>query len=181
MKRTTDNPPSRYPDRPIAEAPELWWVAKVKPRQEKALAADFIHHGIEYYLPMYTKTTRRRDNNKPRKSVLPLFPGYMAFNMDKPHNVFVSGRVVTIVNIKHQKRFVEELTQVYTALENGFQLAPFEGSFEIGDEVNVRYGPLRGLAGRVERTPDKNGRLILSVEGLGKALLTIDPAMVRPV
>lgn len=48
--------PERFPDRPLNEAEEHWWVAKVKPRQEKLLAADFFQEGIEYYLPLYVKT-----------------------------------------------------------------------------------------------------------------------------
>ena len=77
MRRMSDNPPSRYPERPIADAEQPWFVAHVKPRMEKAVADDCVRKAIEYYLPMVTKVTRRKDNNKPRKSVLPLFPGYI--------------------------------------------------------------------------------------------------------
>ena len=78
MRNVTDNPPARFPDRPIGEAELPWFVAHVKPRQEKAAADDCLRLGVEYYLPMFTRVTRRRDNNKPRKSVLPLFPGYIS-------------------------------------------------------------------------------------------------------
>jgi hypothetical protein len=75
MKRVDENPPTRHPAGPISESKEPWWVAKVKPRQEKAIAFDLIARSIDYYLPMFTKVVRRKDNNKPRKSILSLFPG----------------------------------------------------------------------------------------------------------
>jgi hypothetical protein len=59
-------PPSRFPDVPIEQAKERWWIAKVKPRQEKQLAFDFLEFGIEYYLPLYEKLTIRPGTNKKR-------------------------------------------------------------------------------------------------------------------
>ncbi len=34
---------------------------KVKPRKEKAFAYDLLEKKLEYYLPMYTKVTKRSD------------------------------------------------------------------------------------------------------------------------
>jgi len=42
MKRVSENPPARFPARTIHEAEGVWWIAKVMPRQEKALAFDCI-------------------------------------------------------------------------------------------------------------------------------------------
>jgi transcription antitermination factor NusG len=180
MKRLSDNPPSRHPGRPIAEASEPWWVAKVKPRMEKALAFDFLKQDIEYYLPMYTKVTRRKDNNKPRKSIMPLFPGYIAFAMKVPQGIFISGRVVNIVAIKHQKRFITELGQIYLALEKGINIEPCYDTIPPGTMVEVVAGPLRGIKGIVSRSQSQS-RLILAVEGLGRASLVIDTALVKPI
>jgi len=178
MKRVDENPPSRFPDKPIQEATDLWWIAKVKPRQEKAIAFDFIEAGIEYYLPMFTKVVRRKDNNKPRKSVLPLFPGYISFCAPKGQQtqVFATGRVVNLVEIRHQRRFIDELDQVYRTLTSGIPMVPVE-SFALGTSVVVKYGPLRGIRGVISRVHDSD-RLVLSVEGLGRAAMTIDAAMV---
>ena len=180
MKRIGDNPPTRFPARPITEAAFRWWVAKVKPRQEKACAADFLKHGIEYYLPMYTNVVRRRDNNKPRKSVLPLFPGYISFSQQVPENVYVAGRIVNIIEVRHQRRFIDQLTQIYLALEAGAKLEPLLESFEPGMGVSVRRGPLRGIRGTIARIQGEH-RLVLSVEQFGRASLTIDSALVEPV
>jgi transcription antitermination factor NusG len=179
MIRVGENPPARFPARAIGEAVGPWWVAKVKPRMEKALAFDFVKNNVEYYLPMYVKVARRKDNNKPRKSVIPLFPGYICFAMETPRNIFITGRVVNIVEIRNQQRFIGELTQIYTALEAGIPLEPCEYSFEPGNAVVVHRGPLRGVRGVISRISDQY-KLILSVDCLGSAVVTIDAAMVKP-
>jgi len=181
MKRVDENPPARHPSRPITEAEAPWWVAKIKPRQEKAIASDFIEQTIEYYLPLFTKVTRRKDNNKPRKSVLPLFPGYVSFSADKRRlrDVLVTGRVVNIIEIRHQRRFIDELCQIYFALEHGIALEPFSEAYPEGTRVLVVSGPLKGIRGIIGKIHNNN-KLILSVEGLGRAVVSVDQAQVKP-
>ena len=182
MKRVNENPPARYPNRPIEEAATPWWIAKIKPRQEKALAFDFINREIEYYLPMLTKITRRKDNNKPRKSIVPLFPGYISFCGDKNRlrEVISTGRTVSILEIRHQKRFIGEISQIFQALEQGIMVEPCLDSFPLGTRVIVTSGPLRGINGIIFKIHNQN-KLILSVEGLGQAVLSVESAQVKPV
>jgi transcription antitermination factor NusG len=184
MKRVNENPPSRFPARTIAEASAPWWVAKVKPRQEKAIAFDFMKNEIEYYLPLVTKITRRKDNNKPRKSVLPLFPGYISFCSQEANatDVYKTGRVVSIIEIRHQRKFGEELSQIYQALESGVALEPLGDTslYPPGTKVFIHAGPLRGIQGVITRVQDSD-RLVLSVAGLGQASMLIDAAFVKPI
>jgi transcription antitermination factor NusG len=181
MKRVDENPPARHPSRPITEAQWPWWVAKVKPRQEKAIASDFIEREIEYYLPLITKVTRRKDNNKPRKSVLPLFAGYISFSAEKGRlrDVLTTGRAVNIIEIRHQKRFVDELCQIYFALEQGISLEPVTEAYPEGTRVLVTSGPLRGIRGVIAKIHNNN-KLVLSVEGLGRAAISVDQTQVKP-
>lgn len=181
MKRISENPPARFPDRPIAAAENPWWIAKIKPRMEKAMAFDLIKRNVEYYLPMYTKVTRRRDNNKPRKSVLPLFPGYLSFCAapGTQQSIYTTGRVVSVIEVRYQKRFVEELGQIYLGLNCGMPMEPVF-TFEPGESVEVFAGPLRGVHGVVTRINNEH-RLVLEVEGLGRAAVLVDAGMVKPV
>jgi transcription antitermination factor NusG len=181
MKRVDENPPSRHPHGPITEAIAPWWVAKVKPRQEKAIAFDLMSLAIEYYLPLFTKVSRRKDNNKPRKSILPLFSGYISFSADKNRlrDVLRTGRVVNCIEIRHQKRFIEELCQIYFALEQGIPIEPFVEAYPEGTGVHVVSGPLRGIRGVIAKIHNNN-KLILSVEGLGRAVISVDQAQVKP-
>lgn len=180
MRSLADTPPSRHPARAITDAASRWWVAKLKPRQEKAFAADLLRNDIEYYLPMVTHVTRRRDNNKPRKSILPLFPGYISFAQDVPNNIFTGGRVAGIIEVHDQQRFVHELSQIYSALESGAVLEPLLDHFDPGMRVRVRSGALRGLEGTVARVRGEN-RLVLEVEPFGRAMVTVDSSLVEPI
>jgi transcription antitermination factor NusG len=182
MKKISENPPARFPNRSPADAPHRWWVAKIKPRQEKALAFDFIQKNIEYYLPLITKITRRKDNNKPRKSILPLFAGYISFSADKNAlpSIWHTNRVVSILEIKHQKKFIGELSAIYSALDLNIPLEPCESLYAEGTAVHVRSGPFRGIRGIIVKTQNSN-KLIISLEGLGQAALAIDSSMVEPI
>jgi transcription antitermination factor NusG len=177
------NPPTRFPDRPILDTTLPWWVAKVKPRQEKALASDLIERNIEYYLPMYTKVTRRKDNNKPRKSVLCLFPGYLSFCTDKgfEREIYTTDRIVTIIQVKNQSHFRKELSQIYYALEHNLPIEPLDPQNLVpGQFVEVVHGPMRGIQGHIVKLHSGH-KLILSVDLLGKAAVSIDSSLVKPL
>jgi transcription antitermination factor NusG len=182
MRNVTDNPPARFPDRPIGAAELPWFVAHVKPRQEKAVADDCLRLGVEYYLPMFTKVTRRRDNNKPRKSVLPLFPGYISFagTRETKPRLYATGRIANIIEIKQQKKFIAELGQIYALLEKGVRLEPLTVNFKTGPDVRILAGPMRGITGKITSIKNQR-RLILSVEGLGQAVIMVDASTVQPV
>jgi transcriptional antiterminator RfaH len=130
---------------------------------------------------MFTKVIRRRDNNKPRKSVLPLFPGYICFAAPSgfERDVFRTGRVVSIIEVRHQRRFVNELEQIYASLAAN---APLQPCYDLvpGEEAVVISGPLRGIRGTVVKMQSES-KLILSVDGLGRAAMVIDAYMVKPV
>jgi len=181
MIRVNENPPARFPNRPPEEASYRWWVAKVKPRQEKALAFDFVKENIEYYLPLITHVTRRKDNNKPRKSILPLFSGYISFSAetDIAHSIWRTNRIVSIIEIVHQKKFMRELSAIYAAIELNAPLEPCESIYTKGTPVRVRRGPFKGINGIIVKMKNSN-KLIISLEGMGQAALAIDSAWVEP-
>ncbi len=182
MTRSTFEAPARFPERPIHQASERWWIAKVKPRQEKQLAEDFFKDGIEYYLPLFVKNTPRPGTKHPRLFRVPLFPGYISFAQEKPHQIFTSGRVVNLIEIRHQKRFMRELDQIYLALQGEAPLTPICGevALETGTPVKIIHGPFSGIEGIVEKS-SSSSRLILSVECLGMAALTIERSWIQEV
>lgn len=162
MLRKSDNPPARYPEgRDLSHEDAPWAAVYVKSRQEKALARDLIRLDIPYYLPLITHTTRRRDNNKPRKTILPLFPGYMAFAAppDRWDDVYQTHRISTLIPVHDQQQFVKELQQVQRVLESNLEvnLAP---TYSPGERVRVKEGALQGLNGSVARAKGKTLFLI---------------------
>ncbi|MFP4015258.1 MAG: transcription termination/antitermination NusG family protein [Chitinispirillaceae bacterium] len=158
----------RYPDRPIEEADAPWWLAKVKPRQEKKFALDLYQEGIEYYLPLYEHVVRNEKIKRTRVYKHPLFPGYVSFAQTTPSHIYTSGRVVDIIRISNQKRFVFELSRIYRAFEQRYVIEPVENDIRVGEEVRICAGPLRGMSGRVVRLKNRL-RVVISVYGLGCA------------
>lgn len=173
-----NTPPSRFPVAPIEQAQGRWWLAKVKPRQEKQLAFDFVDFKVEYYLPLYKKVTFRPGTNKKRISVVPLFPGYICFAQDIPKDIFRTGRVVDIIEIKNQSRFVQEISSIYAAIENGYVVQPFTGTVELKTPVEIISGSLKGIKGIVSTIKDQS-TVVLEVGGLGAASVVIDISQLK--
>ncbi len=170
-----NTPQVRFPERSILESEDSWWIAKVKPRQEKAFAFDLLNSRIEYYLPLYTKSVRRKDTGKRRKSILPLFPSYVPFSSSTAFEVITNKRVVNLIEVRSQNRFKRELQQIYTSYELGLTVEPVsnKNSVCIGDSVEITAGSLKGINGKVMKKNSEN-RVVLSVVGLGEAMLTVD-------
>jgi transcriptional antiterminator RfaH len=153
MLRLKDNPIARYPEfRSLEDDLGLWTVAHVKSRQEKAFASDLARAGIPYFMPMVEKRNRRRDNGKVRKSLMPLFPGYVALALEREEwsRVYSKHRVANLIAVDDQNLFVRELAQIRRATESDLRvtLAP---SFGVGQAVRVKSGPMMGLEGEVAR------------------------------
>ncbi|MBI1388476.1 MAG: hypothetical protein GC154_08510 [bacterium] len=174
----------RWPSgRPLEEDLGAWRVAYLKPRNEKALARECQQAGISYYLPLYVKRSRRRDNNKQRKSVMPLFPGYFPFvdRGDESQRLHQTNRVVHILDVSDQDAFVRDLAMVWRAAESGAKLEVTPGFVE-GQRVRVQDGPLLGMTGVVESVYRDKPRLIINVEALNLAVkVEIDAESVEPV
>jgi transcription antitermination factor NusG len=124
-------------------------------------------------LPLYARNTPRPGTKHKRIFHVPLFPGYICFAQNQPHNIYRSGRIVNLIEIKHQRRFIRELNQIYFALQGNAPIEPVNDAFPEGTLVKIIHGPLTGIQGVVSKDPASN-RLILSVEGLGNASLTIE-------
>lgn len=162
---------ARFPvERLIEEDEGYWRVAYVKPRNEKALAAQCQDMGVGFYLPLYEKRTRRKDTGKLRKSVLPLFPGYFPF-VDRDGGrlkILGTNRIVHILDVPDQAQFVYDLSQIWQASRKGADMQPC-AHFETGEKVRIGEGPMQGLVGIIEKTL-KSTRLLLTVEMFNMAV-----------
>lgn len=172
LLRLDDNPPIRYPaGRSLAEDLGRWQVAQVKSRQEKKLAKELIKKQISYFLPLYTKRTRRKDNNKIRKSILPLFTGYLAFagGEEERCQLLAGNRVANTLEVKDQQRFVAELSQIEKMLIKGIQLEVRPDNFKPGKAVLIKSGRLAGIEGEVITRKSKL-KLLVRVKMFKKAV-----------
>jgi transcription antitermination factor NusG len=152
FKEITNQCKLRWPDdRPIDDDKGFWKIAYVKPRNEKALARDCEEQQIGYCLPLYVKRVRRRDNNKPRKSTLPIFSGYFPFvnRDDNQQKLIDTNRVVNFISILDQEKFVFDLNQIIEAVSTDLPILGVK-PIEIGKRVEILDGPLMGMTGIVD-------------------------------
>ncbi len=168
MLKPSENPPIVWPEiESIRDFTGLWWVAHTKSRNEKALAQDLVHKNISYFLPMSWKVRHQR--GRTLRSLLPLFSGYLFFCGQENQRIELlrTNRVANLIEVKDQKKLLDELLQFEQALRAGAPLAPYK-YIKAGRRCRVIAGPLIDLQGIVVRTKNA-ARLVLKIDMLGQA------------
>jgi transcription antitermination factor NusG len=179
LLKPDENPPVIWPEaESIHDFAGLWWVAHTKSRNEKALAQDLIRKNISYFLPMTWRV--RRQKGRTLRSLLPLFSGYLFFCGRESQRIELlrTNRVANLIEVRDQKKLLDELLQFEQALRVGAPLVPYK-YIKAGQRCRVIAGPLAGLHGVVVMTKNVT-RLVLQVDMLGQAAsVEIDVDMVE--
>jgi len=160
--------------------PQLWWVARTKPRQEKKLARWLAASKLGYFLPLRRRVRDWR--GRKIRSEEPLLPGYVFLLADKDQatRAFASGAVAERLAVHDQAALFHELLQVDRLCSLGRALREQAGLAE-GREVELKAGPCRGMRG-VVMPGAGNARFVVSLAILGRNLeITLDPAEVEPL
>lgn len=176
--KATDNPPSCFPEdlfqNPAGMDEKVWWVARTKSRQEKALAWDLMAKKTPYYLPLVAQP--RNCNGRMRTSLLPLFNGYLFFKENQQGRIEAmrSGRIAQILKVDDQNRIDEELTILSRATLTMMRLSLCDFA-QKGQRVRIINGPFAGLEGIVRKQKNQT-RLVLNLEAIRQAA-TIEIAL----
>ena len=182
MYKVDENPVCRYPEEgSFCEEKGFWVIARLRSRREKMLAQFLYENKVPYYLPMYLKRSTRKDNGKIRKSLLPLFPGYIAVSYKERSKelIFKGDHVFRLIHVSNQDRLIKEMNTIHKILEEDVQLQVQMG-FVPGRKVVVRSGPLRGIEGVIEKK-DKQHFLHISMVMFGRSLtIKLDSADINP-
>jgi transcription antitermination factor NusG len=160
----------------------FWYALHVRTRFEKVVSRNLRGKGYEEFLPLYRRTSRWSDRTK--EIELPLFPGYV-FCRFNPHDrlpILTVPGVNAVVGIGKNLMPVEEseLDAVRTVLKSEAYCEPWP-YLEVGQRVEVEYGPLAGTQGIVSMV--KNScRLVISVNMLQRSVaVEIDRDCLKPV
>jgi transcription antitermination factor NusG len=128
----------------------IWFVAHTKPRCEKKLRDWTLREGIDGVLPCYR--TLHKYRGKRVEFEKPLFPGYLFLKCtpDQGRKAGQNDYTARILNVVDQDLFAHQITDILQAIENcdDIQVVPEIGE---GTRVRVKYGPLRGMEGWVEK------------------------------
>jgi len=181
LLKASENPPITWPEgKSIRDFSGLWWVAHTKSRNEKALAHNLMHKNIAYFLPMIWKVRSQR--GRTIRSLLPLFSGYLFFcgNENQRIETLRTNRVANLIEVKDQRKLLEELLQIEQAFRAGADLSPHR-YIKAGQHCRVIAGPLAGLQGIVVKTKSAI-RLLLQINMLGQAAsVEIDTCLIEPL
>jgi transcriptional antiterminator NusG len=158
-----------------------WYALWTRSRHEQIVRQQLERKQIDAFLPTVARWSRWKDRRK--KIDWPLFPGYCFARFDGADRlpVLTCTGVVRIVSLDGEPAPVpaHEIDGIRRLVETelAFDPCPF---VKEGTMVEVRYGPLKGISGRLIRKNEK-ARLVLAVDLIGQAVsVEVDAADIRP-
>jgi transcription antitermination factor NusG len=160
---------------------EAWFAVWTRSRHEATVAEQLRLKGLEGFLPTLPRWSRWKDRKK--RIDWPLFPGYCFVKIDPQASLAVlkCTGVVSLVSFEGRPAPIPELEihSVRTLVASDLQYDPCPLLNE-GDRVEVTWGPLRGVVGRLVRKGSRT-RLMLAVDLIGQGVsVEVDAADVRP-
>ena len=145
-----------------------WYVLKVRPRHEKAIAGR-LSNRYEIFLPLLIRKSQWTDRVKTIET--PLFPGYMFINLDikLKHYILEENGVSAFVQFGQKPAILRkhEIDAIKIMLENAETLKVDDAySFSEGEEVIVVKGVFAGVKGKVKMLKNRS-RLFVLIEQIG--------------
>ena len=155
----------------MTEINAKWYVLRVRPRHEKAIAQR-LSEKYEVFLPLYLRISQWSDRVK--KIETPLFSGYLFIhiNINQKYYVLEEQGVSSFVQFAGKPAIIHdsELMAIRLMLENVASLKVTDGySYKKGESVKITQGVFAGAEGKVELTKNK-ARLFVAIEQLGKII-----------
>lgn len=161
---------------------QVWLAVYTKSRHEKKANDEFMKKGIESYLPLLKVRVQWKDR---KKWVLkPLFRSYVFVRIPLKYTLFVlqTHGVHHIVKFNGKPAIIpnNQIEAVKLILEGGYHPDLHE-YLEVGDDVEICDGPLKGLRGILFRK-DRSTRFVLKLDGIQQAIsLEISPEFLKKV
>ena len=134
-----------------------WYVLNTKPKKEYQVERLFEEGGIDFYCPKYIHDAREK----------PFFAGYGFIYFDFPHQYklvkYTRGVKRIIGNQGGPIPVPEEIIQQIKQREiNGYiELEKYGEIPEIGDEIEIMEGPMKGLRGIFRKEITDKERVII--------------------
>ncbi len=163
-----------------------WYACYTRARHEKRVAASFVEHGMESFLPLVQRESQWKD----RKKVVdfPLFPSYVfgRFSLMDVHRVLSIPGVSTIVRMQGQPvpirdEDIENVRRFARGLVGSTDVVDTVPFIAEGERVEVVEGPLAGVQGYVVERRTRR-RVLVGIEAIGQGLeIDIDIHLLRVI
>ena len=144
-----------------------WYAIYVKSRHEQCIHKTLQNQGIESSLPL--RSVIRQWSDRKKKIEVPIFRGYVFVNINIQNEKlgvlqtdgvikFVSfgSKIITIP--QEQMYWLDRLLSFSSNIE-------YEREFPVGSDVEVIFGPFKGMKGRVKQKNSKT-RLVVWINGI---------------
>ncbi|MFQ6616564.1 MAG: UpxY family transcription antiterminator [Fidelibacterota bacterium] len=160
----------------------VWLAAYTKARHEKKADRELQKKGIESYLPLVKRHRQWKDRKK--WVWMPLFRSYVFVRIPLTRTLDVLETYGIHHLVRFQNRYAEipedQIESVKRMLEGGY-VPDSHDYFDVGNEVEVIAGPLKGVRGVLSRK-DGSSRFVLRIDGIRQAIsLRIDASMLKAV
>jgi transcription termination/antitermination protein NusG len=159
---------------------QAWYAVWTRSRHEQTVREQIEQKAYETFLPTIARWSRWKDRKK--KIDWPLFPGYCFARFDSRDTlpILKCAGVVSIVAFDGAIAPIadEEIDAIRTLIATDLRYDPCPLIRE-GTMVEVVYGPLKGVTGRLVRKGTR-ARLVLAVNLIGQAVsVEVDAADVK--
>ena len=149
---------------------KAWYAIQVRTEAEKLVSSLLGQKGHETFLPLRRESRRWSDRRVTVECAM--FPGYLFCQMDPRFRlpVLTTPGVFGIVGFGKVPQPVSqtEIERIRMLAERGVEVQPWP-YLQAGQNVVIRYGPLRGLQGMVVKLKNEC-RLVVSVSLLQRSV-----------
>ena len=161
-------------------APAKYWVAAlVKMNTEKKVSTKLTQLGYHNYVPTQTEVRQWSDRKKKIDRII--IPMVIFIQVDKEEEIGLrkSSIVYKFISYPGQKEAAvipnEQIEKLKFMLHNADSAVEFSDTvYEIGEEIEIVRGPLKGLYGELCYTEKGNPMLGVYVKLLGYSYVSVD-------
>ncbi|PCJ67817.1 MAG: hypothetical protein COA58_01380 [Bacteroidetes bacterium] len=150
-----------------------WKVVYIASRQEKKVALQLQREEIDHFLPLYKKLSQWSDRKKWVDT--PLFNGYLFVrptDLQRDKILELNGVVAYVRYNKDDAQVQDkEIEIIKTVLSSGYSLETISkpDDFEVGEQVLVTEGPLKGQKVDIIRQNNEK-HFLVSFDTLGQSI-----------
>lgn len=157
-----------------------WHAVYVRSRHEKSVHKMFQAKGINSSLPL--KIVYHRWNDRKQKIAVPLFRSYVFVNIDiqsQRLDVLQTSGVVKFITFRGKIAAIQEVQMYWLNRILITSNIEQELEFPVGVDVEVVYGPFKGLCGKVKQKHSET-RLVVWFDAIMQGVsVDIDPMYLK--
>ena len=147
-----------------------WFALKTRSRHEKKVELQLKRKGIECFLPVYESIRYWSDRKK--KVELPLFSCYLfvKITLKEKMNALQTDGAVHFIAFNNLPAAIPDaqINSLKKIIDNNLPIAHVN-DWEVGQKVEVKSGPLKGVQGKIQKIKNKS-QLVIIIDALAQAV-----------